>query len=113
MSDDLSEELGRNIPLSEMIQSLRQELSVSMGNVTDRSLRFKVEEVELELRIQVTRERGAEGKLKFGVVEAGGKSSSSQQDIHVFKLKLKPETPEGRPVAVADRVPTLPKQPGA
>jgi hypothetical protein len=111
MSDDLGEELGRNIPLSEMIQSLRTELAVSMANAAAQTLRFKVEEVELELRIQVTRNRDVEGKLTFGVIQAGAKRSSSQEDVHVFKLTLKPDAPEGQSVLVADKTKSLPKQP--
>jgi hypothetical protein len=112
MSEDLSQELGRNIPLFEMIQSLRTELQASRQVAKDQSLRFEVEEVELELRVQVTRSGGANGKLHFGVLEAGATRTRSQDDVHIFKLKLKPVSPEKAPVLVADEASALPRQPG-
>ncbi|GEM_PF-6845984 len=47
MARDLAEELERNIPLSEMIQTLRRELQVSMAVAKDEDPRFNVPEVEL------------------------------------------------------------------
>jgi hypothetical protein len=112
MSDDLSEELARNIPLSEMIQSLRQELAVSIANSAGVGLRFKIEAIELELQVQVSRDRNVEGRLAFGVIQAGGKRGVSQQDTHTFRLKLKPEATDGKPVLVSDQARSLPRQPG-
>jgi hypothetical protein len=91
MADDLAEELKRNIPLSEMIQSLRQELRVALAKGEGEPIRFEVTKVELELQIAVSREKGAEGKLKFSVLEAGAKAGKAQQDTHLFRLELKPE----------------------
>lgn len=90
MADDLSQHLNRNIPLSEMIATLRQELSVAMENDPDSPLRFELESVDLELTVRMDRSQEASGKVGFWVVEGGGKAGSSTSDLHVFKLKLKP-----------------------
>lgn len=102
MSDDLGSALERNIPLFEMLQTLRSELAASLNAAKDRELRFRVEEVELELKLQVTKEREANGGLKFWVVAAGSKASSTQQDVHTFKLKLKPKLQCGGELDVSD-----------
>jgi hypothetical protein len=91
MAEDLSEALGRNIPLSEMIESLRQELKVAASQGEGDRVRFEVKKVELELQIGITRGKANEAKWKFWVVEFGGKRDKSQQDTHVFRLELEPK----------------------
>lgn len=90
------------IPLSEMLQTLRQELSDSMQIAAGSDLRFAVDAVELQLQVTVAREGSAGGKVKFWVVEAEGGGKLSRADVHTFKLTLKPMRSDGRPVAVAD-----------
>jgi NTP-dependent ternary system trypsin peptidase co-occuring protein len=94
---DLSDELHRNIPLSEMIQTLRQELMVALESGKDSRMRFLPKKVELELQIVVERERSAGGKIAIGVLEAEGKVGKKQGDTHLFRLELEPRwlTPEG------------------
>lgn len=111
MAEDLSQALERNIPLFEMVETLRREMAASMNAAARESLRFKVEEVELELRVQVRREHGAAGKLGFWVVSAGGETKQVREDVHVFKLKLKPETTGEREVLVSESVAARPAQP--
>jgi hypothetical protein len=95
MLDDLGATLERNIPLLEMIQTLRTELTAALNSAKDQALRFRVEEVELELKLQITKERENQGSLKFWVVAAGAKASSAQQDVHTFKIKLRPKLQGG------------------
>ena len=108
MADDLSRDLGHHIPLFEMLQTLRQELAASATVTQCEPLRFQVEELELELRVQVSDERSKGGKFGFWVVEAGGDDQRTRQDVHVFKLKLKPE----QELLVNDTVSGRPQQPG-
>lgn len=105
MADDLSQHLNRNIPLSEMIATLRQELSVAMENDPDSPLRFELESVDLELTVRLDRSQEANGKVGFWVVEGGGKASSATSDLHVFKLKLKPvvQNHPGHPARVGPK----------
>jgi len=94
MADDLASTLKRNIPLSEMIQTLRQELSVALAEGQDSRLRFLAKKLELELQITVERESGAGGKIKFNVLAVEGEGESKlgrkQQDTHVFRIELEP-----------------------
>lgn len=112
MTDDLAQNLERNIPLSEMIQTLRNELYVSLYEARGHQLRFRVESVELELQVAVSRETEAGGGIKFWVVNAAGKHKSGSQDHHTFKLKLQPilDEPAGATeLLVGAEVAQLPK----
>ncbi len=57
MSDDLTDELGTNIPLSEMLQTLRTELQVAMRAGEGQPVRFDVGPVDLELQVRVAQVR--------------------------------------------------------
>lgn len=98
MAEDLGDELKRNIPLSEMIASLRQELKVALHEGQNDAIRFDVKKIQLELQISVGKESGPEGKIKFWVLEAGAKATARQQDTHVFRLELEPTrtVPDGK-----------------
>lgn len=109
MSEDLGQELERNIPLSEMIESLRQELKVAMAKSHGDSVRFAVSEVELELELQVTRDRDVKGGVKFWIASASAGGKSSKVDTHRFKLKLTPRGADGGPLDVSDLLPGGPE----
>jgi hypothetical protein len=78
------------IPLAQMIQELRRELQASERASAHEGLRFKVEGVELELQVGVSREAEGEGGIKFWVVNLGGRYKQGREDVHTFKLKLLP-----------------------
>lgn len=121
MSDDLSEELGKNIPLSEMIQTLRSELMVAMEMGAGKQLQFDVGEVELELQVKINREKSAGGGLKFWVLSGKAEAGRSDQTVHTFRLKLNPVKPgepksggagkerEAGPVRISDRETQMPR----
>ncbi len=109
MARDLAEELERNIPLSEMIHTLRRELQVSMAVSEDEDLRFEVPEVEVELKIAIARSRKLGGKVAFWVVEAGAGAEKSAAQVHTFRLRLRPVSRGRAPVQVADLVDERPE----
>lgn len=112
MVDNLTNTLERNIPLSEMIQMLRNELYAAVYEAHGQGLRFRVESMELELQIAVTRESEVGGGIKFWVINANGKQKTASTDHHTFKLKLQPllDSPGGTSeLLVSDRVSYLPK----
>ena len=92
MADDLTNELGQNIPLYEMIQTLRAELQASMEAAKDESLQFTLQDVELELRVVVSRGKNTTGKLGFWVIGAEVQADVDQRTAHIFKIKLRPRT---------------------
>lgn len=95
--------MSEDIPLASMIQALRRELQASEGTAEKEGLRFKVEGVELELQVAVSREAGGQGGIKFWVVNLEGKYAQTRQDVHTFKLKLLPVSgPQRGDVLVGD-----------
>ena len=92
------------IGLPEAIRSLRAQLSEAMREGAGEALRFRVGPVELEFEVQMTREAGVEGGVKFWVVSVGAKGSMSAATTHRLKISLQPQTPEGEDAMVAEEV---------
>ena|SRR3990172_1498182 len=91
MSDEmLSDVLGENIPLSEMLATLRNELLVAETEGKDSKIRFQLEKVELELQIAVTRNSKGTGGIAFLVLSAGGERGLENAAKHTFRLTLTP-----------------------
>ncbi len=87
---DATDELGRNIPLSEMIESLRKEIEISIANAKDEDIRFRWEQVDLELQVLVEKQKEGGGGLKFWVLNASGKHARKDLSVHTFKISLTP-----------------------
>lgn len=100
--DDLGSLLKENIPLTEMIQTLRNELQAAEQVGRDSTLNFGVESVDIELSVVVGRERGTEGEAKFWVLSLGGSQKASHLVTHKFVLRMKPQRKDGKPVKVSD-----------
>ncbi len=79
-----------NIELSEMLGQLREELLKARDNIEGSDLKFRVDDIEIEL--QIVTSKGTSGGIKF-FVEAGG--NVSQAKTQKLKLKLKPVGPNG------------------
>ena len=58
---------AQKVPLSELIAELRSELVEAQKEGTGKKLRFKIEEIEIELKVGITKEVEAGGKVKFWV----------------------------------------------
>jgi hypothetical protein len=78
------------IPLSEMIETLRQELQAAQAQGSRQAVAFNIEKVELELKVAVSRKNKADGKIAFWVINAGGGTERSGESTHTFKLTLTP-----------------------
>lgn len=89
-----------DIELTEFISALRRDLLLSAAGSASESLRFAIDELELELEIKATRSDDTKlaGKVKaltfwvIGGLEGGGEKrrSSSEAQVHRITLKLKP-----------------------
>ncbi|MFV8751084.1 trypco2 family protein [Nannocystaceae bacterium ST9] len=99
-----NEDLDQNIPLSEMIESLRQELAVAIEAGKGKPIRFGVSKVELQLEVAVSRKTTGGGGLKFWVMTAKGEHAVDKLTKHTFKLTLDPKLAHGGAVEVADEV---------
>lgn len=100
MADDSTEDLGKNIPLSEMIESLRQELAVAVAKGDGKAVRFEINAAELEVELVAKKTTAGEGRVKFWVVTAKGKMASEDQVTHRFKLTLTPKL-GGKPLEIS------------
>jgi hypothetical protein len=107
----MAESDGFDVPLSEMVEALRTELLVAKQEGEGSRIRFAVESVDLELKVGVTKSREGSAGIKFWVVQLGGKATGAREDVHTFRIKLKPSTPEGAPYEVSGTEPRLPGRP--
>ena len=98
---DLTEQLNKNIPLSEMIESLRQELKVAAALGSDKDVKFEVSNAEIEVEFVATRSAEAGGGVKFWVVTAEGKAAVAEETTHRFKLSLVPLDKSGARMKVS------------
>jgi hypothetical protein len=84
------------IPLAEMIETLRQELERAQIRGVNRPVAFGVEKVELELKMAVSRKASGEGGIKFWVLSAAAAAEAGRESVHTFKLTLSPLDVETR-----------------
>ncbi|MDX3059629.1 hypothetical protein PV394_31600 [Streptomyces sp. NE06-03E] len=87
------------VELSDMIRQLRRELNAAMSDGRDEAVRFELGPVEIEATVTVDREAGADGKVRFWVVEAGGSGKYAQARTQRITLTLQPKAvaPDGTP----------------
>lgn len=84
-----------DIPLHEMLQTLRQELQASMVSAVGQELKFRIEAVDLELQVAVSKTSGGKGGIKFWVINAAGEHKRDHKQTHTIKLKLQPVKDDG------------------
>jgi hypothetical protein len=78
------------IPLTEMIQSLKEELLEAQIQGKESKLQFALDSVEVELSVAVTKTGTGKGGIKFWVLEAGGEYQKEDSVTHKFTVVLKP-----------------------
>jgi hypothetical protein len=78
------------IGLAEVIRELRRELQEAMKASEREALRFALGPVELEATVAVEKGGGAEGKVRFWVIELGGDAKASTSSTQRLKLVLQP-----------------------
>jgi hypothetical protein len=88
-----------DIPLADVIRELRRELLAAMKAGEGESLRFEVQDLEIEVQVVVTRggEASAGGGVKFWVLNAESNVSAKYESSRIQKLtlKLRPKTDDG------------------
>lgn len=92
-----------NIPLSEMLGQLREELLTARAKSEGSDLKFQIEDIEIELQIVTTKGGKGGGGVKFWVYNAEAEVNVSQAKTQKLKLKLKPKKPTGEDFDVGDQ----------
>jgi hypothetical protein len=90
------------MPLAAVVESLRVELARALAQGEGEQVRFRLGPVELEFRVQVSGEVGAEAGVKFWVVSVGGSASRTSASTHTIRLVLHPTGVDGGDVTVSD-----------
>lgn len=82
--------------LASVIAQLRQQLQEAIAEGKDEDLRFKVQEIEVELKCSLKSEDGVGGGVKFWVINADAKTAVSEENVQTVKLKLLPVGKDGK-----------------
>mgnify|MGYP001279530956 CR=1 FL=1 len=94
------------IGLATALHALRSELAQAMAEGEGQPVRLQVESVNLELSVQVTNSREAEGGARFWVVSGSGRAGQDTTTTHTLSLQLTAQTPAGkRALAGGPRLP--------
>ncbi|MFF7737338.1 trypco2 family protein [Streptomyces sp. NPDC007984] len=79
------------IELSDMISELRQQLTAALADGEGETLRFELGAVEVEAAVAVTREAGADAKVRLWVVDAGANGRYAQEQTQRITVTLTPK----------------------
>lgn len=83
--------------LAETIESLRRELTLALNQRPESGIVFELGDAEVELQLAVTKEAGAEGGVRLGVLSLGAKGTSASEATHRVLLHLAPMMWEADP----------------
>ncbi|MGW3203242.1 trypco2 family protein [Streptomyces sp. NPDC001135] len=88
------------IELSDMLRELRGQLTSAVADGDGQLVRFELGPVEVEATVAVTREAGADTKVKLWVVDAGANGKYAQAQTQRIKVTLTPKAfpADGGPV---------------
>ena len=89
MVEDYKDKIA-GIELSDLLRTVRLQISDAMKEADGRSLQFELEKVELELKVEVQKKGTASTDIKFLVVSLGAKGEYTSSTSHTFKFTMKP-----------------------
>jgi len=89
------------IGLGEMVVALRKELLQAQEEGDEKALKFKVDEIELDVELVTTKGGAVGAGVKFWVYNAEMKGKLEHARTHRLHLKLKPEM-KGGDLRIAD-----------
>jgi len=98
------------IPLSQALSTLRSELRQAIDSASGEGLRFKIEDIEVELQVVATASGGASAGLNvWQVIQVGGHVDTAHTATHRIKLSLSPVLASGEDAHVAGPVSQRPR----
>lgn len=83
------------IPLASVIENLRAELMTALQKGAGQDLQFRLQPIELELKVGVTAKGGGDGKVSFWVIELGASGEYERATTHTLKVVLEVVGPTG------------------
>lgn len=95
------------IELSDLLTSLRSEISRARLDAAGQDVRFRINSIDLEVHVEVEKSAEADAGVRFWVVSLGGKASGKTGQTHVVRLSLAAETETGERVLTGDDVSDL------
>lgn len=103
-----------HIRLVDAIGALRGELADAVAAAQGEEMQFTIRDLELELRVGVTRAKEGRAALNFWLLELGGGGSFSTEAVQTVRLRLEgPVDSGGRPVKVGRQHRSEPESAGA
>ena len=90
MAEEAEPVPGQEIPLADMIETLRSELETAQSQGANRAVSFAVETIEVELKVLVSKKVKGQGGIKFWVINAAAGAERAAQSAHTFRLTLSP-----------------------
>jgi hypothetical protein len=76
--------------LAETIEGLRRELTAATQKKSDDGIVFELGEAEVELQLAITKDVGADGGVRLGVVSFGARGGVASEATHRILLHLEP-----------------------
>ncbi|MGH3247666.1 MAG: trypco2 family protein [Trebonia sp.] len=98
------------LDLADVVRALRRELAAATAEADGSEIRFELGPVELEFLVDVKKEGGVDGGVRFGVVSFGAKGGVASGSGHRLKLVLTPQDMSGHPPRISDRGTRIPDQ---
>jgi hypothetical protein len=102
---------GGAVDLADAITLLRDQIAEAQRRIAtppghtvgaDRGVLFTVGEITLELGLELTESKGADGGLRWSVVSFGGRKDSGRTTTHTVTVTLTPQGPGGGHIEVDD-----------
>lgn len=92
------------IELSTALEKLRSSLEVARVEGADKSLKFLIEDIELELNVEIKENSGVSGGVKIYIAQL--KVDGSDSTVATQKIKLKMKVWESRSPGVKEKTAT-------
>jgi hypothetical protein len=77
--------------LAEVLVALREEIKTAQDRAAGEQLRFRVDAIEVEVKVGVTRKEAGKAGVKFMVLDLGADLSRDQQTVQTLRLTLTPD----------------------
>jgi hypothetical protein len=89
--------------LSDVLASLRENLEKAHEAGKNSNVRFLMDEIQIELNLTTSGKVGADGGIKFWVMNFTAKAETTDSRAQKITLKMKMVDKDGNPLPISDR----------